>query len=89
MDGRTGKHLAKLALPESSYVSYPTFSPDGTQLVYALDNHNVVYTWDLSALRRHLAELGLDWDAPPLPPAPAPERTPPVVTVVQLEPLAR
>src|SRR5262249_8740920 len=28
-----------------------------------------VHIWDLSALRRHLVQMGLDWDAPPLPEA--------------------
>ncbi len=45
---------------------------------------STVQVWDLRAVRARLADLGLDWDAPPYPPvpAPAPGRAPPV------EPLA-
>src|SRR5262249_11977115 len=26
-----------------------------------------IHVWDLAAIRRHLAAMGLDWDAPPIP----------------------
>ena len=41
------------------------FSPDGTRLA-AVGNVARVRVWDLRGVRGRLAELGLDWDLPPL-----------------------
>jgi WD40 repeat protein/tRNA A-37 threonylcarbamoyl transferase component Bud32 len=79
----TGKTLVQFGLPEQSRLGYGTFSPDGTQLVQQSIDYCYLYAWDLRALRRHLADLGLDWKAPPFPPAPAVEsRLPPVLTIL-------
>jgi serine/threonine protein kinase/WD40 repeat protein/tetratricopeptide (TPR) repeat protein len=66
----TGKTLVQLGLPEQSRTACGTFSRDGTQLIQQSVDYFYVYAWDLRALRGHLADLGLDWDASPLPPAP-------------------
>ncbi len=77
-----GKTLVQLGLPEQSRAGYATFSADGSQLVHQSADHHQVHAWDLRALRRHLAELDLDWDAPPFPPAVESDRPlPPIVTV--------
>jgi serine/threonine protein kinase/WD40 repeat protein len=62
----TGRELARLEDPERIAAS-AVFTPDGTRLVVsAADGLRV---WDLRRIRRELAELGLDWDAPPYPEA--------------------
>jgi WD40 repeat protein/Tfp pilus assembly protein PilF len=66
----TGRELARLEDPNQDRATGMTFSPDGTQLVtWARDDSGDVHIWDLRAIRRELGELGLDWDAPPLPAA--------------------
>ena len=60
-----------------------TFSPDGSQLVVVTNDGPAVHVWDLRAIRKHLARMGLDWDAPPYPevdPAP-PAPLPPLVVL--------
>jgi WD40 repeat protein len=79
----TGKTLVQLGLPEQSRTAHGVFSPDGSQLIQQSFDYFYVYAWDLRALRRHLTDLGLDWHAPPYPPAPEGERRlPPVLTVL-------
>src|SRR5947209_19498292 len=63
----TGRELARLE-DADRHAHSAVFTPDGTRLV-GLANTGVV-VWDLRRLRAGLAELGLDWDAPPYPPAP-------------------
>jgi WD40 repeat protein/tetratricopeptide (TPR) repeat protein len=63
----TGKTLVQLGLPEQSRMSHGAFSPDGTQLIQQSVDYFYLYAWDLRALRRHLADLDLDWDAPAYP----------------------
>jgi tetratricopeptide (TPR) repeat protein len=46
---------------------FGTFSPDGSQFLHVTNDEHTVGVWDLRALRRHLADLGLDWDAEPYP----------------------
>ena len=40
------------------------FTPDGSQLVTTLVDRPYLRVWDLRAIRRRLAGLGLDWDPP-------------------------
>lgn len=55
------------------------FTPDGSRIItLAKDGLRV---WDLAVLRGGLANLDLDYDAPPSPPAPPPAKTPATVTV--------
>jgi hypothetical protein len=48
-------------------VRWATFSRDGSRLVVTTNDGPAVHVWDLRAIRRKLAELGLDWDAPAYP----------------------
>jgi serine/threonine protein kinase/WD40 repeat protein/tetratricopeptide (TPR) repeat protein len=68
IDVNTRRHLATLASPPeaSPGVTMVSFSPDGGQLAVGTSDPSVLL-WDLRLVRRQLAELGLDWDAPPIP----------------------
>jgi WD40 repeat protein/Tfp pilus assembly protein PilF len=71
----SGHELARLEIPGQTEVAPMTFSPDGTRLFAWCGGDVGIHVWDLGLLRRELAEMGLDWDAPPLPataPRPAP-----------------
>src|SRR5437773_1735233 len=66
----TGRELARLEDPDrhggrGAWLA-ATFTPDGTRLV--APSRDGLRVWDLRAIRRELAALGLDWDAPPYPP---------------------
>jgi tetratricopeptide (TPR) repeat protein len=63
----TGCTLARIESPDLHDVAAATFSPDGSRLIVATNTGPAVHVWDLRAIRRRLAELGLDWDAPPYP----------------------
>ncbi len=67
----TGKALARLESPDLANVWGTTLSPSGAHLVTtSRDRKNhCVHVWDLRAIRSQLAELGLDWEAPPIPDA--------------------
>jgi serine/threonine protein kinase/WD40 repeat protein/tetratricopeptide (TPR) repeat protein len=70
IDPRTGRQLATLPNLDSQNIDFLAFSPDGSRLeivTHAAELHVL----DLRALRRQLAEMGLDWDMPPYPPTPA------------------
>jgi tetratricopeptide (TPR) repeat protein len=69
VETETGRRLARLESPDLCAVKWATFSPDGSRLVITTDDGRGVHAWDLRAIRRHLTEMGLDWDAPPLPTA--------------------
>ena len=42
-----------------------TVSPDGSRLVSYTSDGPAVHVWDLRLIRHRLAEMRLDWDAPP------------------------
>jgi serine/threonine protein kinase/WD40 repeat protein len=64
------REVVRLEGPDHNRVIPSCFSPDGTRLVtFGIDWHSL-QVWDLRALRAELATLGLDWEAPPYPPAP-------------------
>jgi serine/threonine protein kinase/WD40 repeat protein len=69
VEAKTGRNLARLASPDLGDAWAVTFSPDGSRLVVSTRDGPAVHVWDLRAIRRHLAELGLDWDAPACPEA--------------------
>ena len=71
IDAATGRTLAKLEDPRSDRAQWLGFTPDGAQLVAISTYSKAIHVWDLRAIRRHLAAMDLDWDAPPYPPAPA------------------
>jgi WD40 repeat protein len=69
----TGMEITRLTAPEPVGLIPCCFTPDGGQLITAGNDTQALHLFDLRALRAQLAELGLDWDAPPLPAAaPAP-----------------
>jgi tetratricopeptide (TPR) repeat protein/WD40 repeat protein len=70
----TGRELVRIEAPEGG-LGETSFTPDGTRLLEV--SNEGLRVWDLRRIRARLAEMGLDWDAPPLPPesepsAPAP-----------------
>jgi hypothetical protein len=64
VETETGRTLARLESPDLCAVSGATFSPDGSRLVVTTHDGPAVHVWDLRAIRRQLARIGLDWDAP-------------------------
>jgi serine/threonine protein kinase/WD40 repeat protein/tetratricopeptide (TPR) repeat protein len=62
----TGRELARLEPPAIDGMGI-VFAPDGSRLVAAYHFAKYIKVWDLRQIRRRLAELGLDWDAPALP----------------------
>lgn len=69
LDPEDGRELATVEAPEEVTIHSLTLAPDGDRLaVYTM---NGLAVWDLRAVRRQLAAMNLDWDMPPLPPAPA------------------
>jgi WD40 repeat protein len=65
----SGAEIARLTVPEQTHLTPTCFSPDGSQLVAIGNESNLLYIWDLRALRAELKELGLDWDGDDYPPA--------------------
>jgi hypothetical protein len=60
----TGRTLARLESPDLCDVYSASFSPDGSRLVVTTNDGPAVHVWDLRAIRRNLARMGLDWSAP-------------------------
>jgi serine/threonine protein kinase/WD40 repeat protein len=71
VEADSGAEVAHLEGPVHTHVIPLCFSPSGTQLVAVNPETETLVIWDLRALRQELQRLGLDWDAPPYPPAPA------------------
>jgi WD40 repeat protein len=70
-DPETGREYARLSNPGQD-LSQLAFDPDGTRLITGNAGAEAgVHVWDLRQLRAGLAEMGLDWDAPPFPDPPA------------------
>jgi eukaryotic-like serine/threonine-protein kinase len=59
-----GSVLATLEMPNSMPVEALAFSPDSTLLAAASSSTDELFVWDLRAVRRELARLGLDWSTP-------------------------
>jgi WD40 repeat protein len=64
VETETGRTLARLESPDLCDIWGATFNPDGSRLVVTTHDGPAVHVWDLRAIRRHLAKMGLDWDAP-------------------------
>jgi tetratricopeptide (TPR) repeat protein len=64
----TGQELARLTIPEADYLYPICFTPDTRHLAVVALSSQVLYLFDLAALRKELRELGLDWDHSPVPP---------------------
>jgi serine/threonine protein kinase/WD40 repeat protein len=72
----TGKEIARLTAPEQTRLQPQCFTPDGGQLITIGADSQALHIFDLRAIRAQLAELGLDWNQPPLPPAPPADAEP-------------
>jgi serine/threonine protein kinase/WD40 repeat protein len=92
VEAATGKDLATLEPPDQQNVTGLGFSPDGRVLVATLNAPRTL-VWDLGAIRRGLATLGLDWATTAEGAPVAPQRSGPLRIVVEdapwLEPLRR
>jgi eukaryotic-like serine/threonine-protein kinase len=64
VEAETGRVIARLESPDSCDVIFATFSPDGSRLVLVSSDISAVQVWDLRAIRKRLADIGLDWGAP-------------------------
>jgi eukaryotic-like serine/threonine-protein kinase len=64
VETESGRSVARLESPDSCDVNAATFSPDGARLVVTTTDGGAAHVWDLRAIRRRLATIGLDWDAP-------------------------
>ena len=62
VETETGRTLARLESPDLCARGIATFSPDGSRLVVTTNEPPAVHVWDLRAIRKHLTEMGLDWD---------------------------
>ncbi len=60
----TGRTSARLESPDLCSVECAAFSPDGSRLAVVTNDGPAVHVWDLRNIRRRLAAMGLDWDAP-------------------------
>jgi serine/threonine protein kinase/WD40 repeat protein/tetratricopeptide (TPR) repeat protein len=63
VDPATGREFARLPAAGTPYC----FSPDSSQLVTDAGRDGSFQVWDLREIRRHLKEVGLDWDRRPYP----------------------
>ncbi len=64
VETETGRTVARLESPDLCHVAEAAFTPDGSRLVITTNDGSSARVWDLRAIRRHLAAMGLDWDAP-------------------------
>jgi serine/threonine protein kinase/WD40 repeat protein len=83
-DPATGRRVATLESSEQSETN-PCFSPDGRMLAVCDEQTHSILVWDLGLIRSELAKLGLDWDAPTLPPAPAEGASPTPPMSIELD----
>ncbi len=83
VDPGTGLDLARLEGPTRGR-TWNRFGPDGTQLITGNNDSQSLHVWDLRAVRRQLADMRLDWERQPYPPAPAPRPAPPMTVEVLL-----
>ena len=67
----TGAEFARIECPKFSHLRAASMTADGSKILTTHDDGARV--WDLCLIRAGLAEIGLDWEAPPLPPKPKPE----------------
>ncbi len=72
----TGREVARLTAPEPTRLKPGGFTAGGTKLIASGDDTRALYGFDLAAIRAQLKEIGLDWDAPELPPSAAPAAEP-------------
>lgn len=83
-DRSSQRRLAMLGVPQQGRIWSVKLNSDATQLIGCDIDNIAIQVWDLRKLRAELRQIGLDWDAPPYPPAPEteqPTREPPTVRV--------
>lgn len=70
VEAANGRTLVTLEDPNLEPANHPpVFTTDGTRLIASTNvKGKGIRVWDLRLIRQQLAELGLDWDAPPYPP---------------------
>jgi tetratricopeptide (TPR) repeat protein len=69
LDTESGREIARLTGPESTYYFLACFTADGTRLVATSADEKAIYVWDLRAIREQLKGMGLDWEWPEFEPA--------------------
>jgi WD40 repeat protein len=80
-DPHSSRQVARLPSPSPQIISCLCFSPDSSRLAVATEA-GTVELWDLRRIRQELAEMGLDWDLPPYPPAVPADETRPLTVLV-------
>jgi WD40 repeat protein len=88
VDLGTLRELATLSTADMQPITWLCFSPDGTRLAVVAEDHTI-QLWDLPAIRRQLADIGLDWDLPAYPPVPRSNDAIPLKVSVDLGELAK
>ena len=68
VDPDSGREYARLTGPDPIRLSPACFTPDGAQLITRGSETQAIHIFDLRAIRRQLAEMGLDWNLLPYPP---------------------
>ena len=81
-DPATGRPLATLEAPDGLQVIAMLFTPGGDRLVVWSTSPSHIRVWDLRLLRQRLAQLGLDWEAPPYEP---PAANPPLPLRIEVD----
>ena len=84
-----GREIARLSILEQVQLAPYCFTPDGGKLIAVGVESESIHVFDLRAIRRQLAEIGLDWDAPALPPDAASAHEPLQVETVSGQDLQR
>jgi WD40 repeat protein len=67
VETQTGHTLARFESPELYAAGSATFTPDGSCLLLTTRDGPAIRVWDLRAIRKYLARVRLDWDAPAYP----------------------
>ncbi len=81
----TGRILARFDRPDQQSLQFLTFSPDGSRLVGTTNEPPSTQVIDLRAIRRRLAAMGLDWDAPAYPMEDPADRSAPPLPPLQVD----
>jgi serine/threonine protein kinase/WD40 repeat protein len=84
VQGSTGIRLASLPVDDPNVMGL-RFSSDDTRLAVCA-GHYPDKIWDLGTLRKQLAAIGLDWDAPPYPPVEEEQDTTSAIAAVNILP---
>jgi WD40 repeat protein len=86
VDPGTGRELAMLEDHDQDVTGMPIFTPDGGKLIaFSWGKVDGIRVRDLRLIRQHLAMMGLDWQAPPYPPADPGTKVIPLTLEVRLD----